>query len=79
MLTALTNSMTQIVKQDNVVNWYLNGMHDGEISSTLVLFSREACFQLGGYVDSQNNRLPRFIDKVSVHDVKADVWHSECN
>ena len=40
----------------NLVNWYLRGMYAGLVDPTLIPFSDEASFHLGGYVNSQNNR-----------------------
>ena len=38
-----------------------------------VVFRNEAWFRLGGYVSSQNNRLPTLIHEVLLHDVMVDV------
>ena len=63
----------------NFVNWYLHGVHAGEIDPTLILFSGEAWFHLGGLVNSQNNRYwsaenPMLIQEVPLHGVQVGVW-----
>jgi hypothetical protein len=54
-------------------------MCDGDIATTLVLFSNEAWFHLSGYVNSQNNRQwskknPIIINGIPLHGVKVGVW-----
>lgn len=41
--------------KSNLVTSYLQGVFGGEMYTTLVLFSNEACVHLSGYMDSQNN------------------------
>jgi hypothetical protein len=60
----------------NSVNWYFQGVYDGEIDHTLILFSGETWFQLIGCVSCQEGGFPRLIHKALLHNVMPDVWHA---
>lgn len=58
----------------NFVNLGLFGVRDGEITSTLVLFSSEAYFDLSVHMNSQNNNLSMILNEAPLHDVQARTW-----
>jgi hypothetical protein len=64
------------------VDWYCQGVCAGKIYHQLILFSDEAQFHLGGYLNSQNIRYCSAGSPVLIHetlcDVRAGVWCAMC-
>jgi hypothetical protein len=54
-------------------NWYFHGAHYGETDPTFTLLSTEAWCELIGFINSQNNRFPVLIPKISLHNDKH-MW-----
>jgi hypothetical protein len=62
----------------NFVNWYLHGVHTGELDHTLYPFSDKAWLHVSEYVNFQRNSFITLIHKVSFRD-KASIWCAESN
>jgi hypothetical protein len=60
-------------------SWSLPSAVEGEIDPQLTFFSREACFHLQGYINTQNNRYcssenEHLTHESQLHPVKIGVW-----
>jgi hypothetical protein len=58
----------------NFMNWYVHGVHRGEVDTTLVFFCSETFTTQWIHELLESNSFPMLIPAMSLHDVRFGLW-----